>query len=130
MKKVIRNSLAVLLCLSGTVSLAGDFDGTKALICAPVVVMDCVVDEGCTKGTPDELGAPAFIRIDFEKKLIIGPKQVTPIVSMDKNDKQILMQGTELGFGWTIMVGAEGRLITSMIDHNGAYLMYGACTTL
>jgi hypothetical protein len=70
------------------------------------------------------------MRIDFAKKLVIGPKQVTPILFMDKNEKQVLLQGNELGFGWTMVVTAEGRMITSMIDHSGAYLTYGACTTL
>lgn len=130
MKKLIQLPLAGLICSLGTAVIAGDFDGSKSLICAPVVAMDCVVDEGCTKGTPDELGAPAFMRIDFAKKLVIGPKQVTPILFMDKNEKQVLLQGNELGFGWTMVVTAEGRMITSMIDHSGAYLTYGACTTL
>lgn len=130
MKNLVLNSLAALFCLSGSVALAGDFDGSKSLICAPVVVMDCVVDQGCTKGTPNELGAPAFLRIDFAKKLVIGPKQVTPILSMEKNEQQVLLQGNEQGFGWTIVVGADGKLITSMLDHTGAFLMYGACTTL
>jgi hypothetical protein len=130
MKNFLPNSIAALFCLAGMAAMAGDFDGSKPLICAPVVVMDCVVDEGCTKGTPSDMGAPAFMRIDFAKKLVIGPKRVTPIMFIDKNEKQVLLQGHELGFGWTMVVDAEGRLITSMIDHSGAFLMYGSCTTL
>lgn len=130
MKNIVRNSIAALFCLSGTLALAGDFDGSKPLICAPVVVMDCVIDEGCTKGTPDEMGAPAFMRIDFGKKLVIGEKRVTPIMFMDKNENQVLLQGIELGFGWTLVVTPEGRFATTMVDHSGVFLMSGSCTTL
>jgi hypothetical protein len=131
MKNLVRNTFASILLVSGSLSMAGDFDGSKTLICAPVVAMNCVVDQGCTRGTPDEVGAPAFMRIDFEKKLVVGPKKVTPILIMDKNDQQVLLQGNELGFGWTIVVEAnDGRLISSIINHNSAFLLYGACTPL
>jgi hypothetical protein len=119
-----------MLCLSGSITLAGDFDGSKPLVCAPAVVMDCVVGTGCTKGTPEEMGAPAFLRIDFEKKVIIGPKRASPILFMDKSAEQLLLQGSELGFGWTLALDAEGKMITTMVDRTGAFVMYGRCMAL
>jgi hypothetical protein len=130
MKNFVRYSIAALFCLSGSITLAGDFDGSKPLICAPVVVMDCVVGTGCTKGTPAEMGAPAFMRIDFEKKVVIGPKRASPILLMDKSAEQVLLQGIELGFGWTLALDAEGKMISTMVDHTGAFVMFGPCTPL
>lgn len=130
MKNTVRNSIYALLCLSGAVAMAGDFDGSKPLICAPVVAMDCVVDAGCTKGTPGELGAPAFMRIDFEKKIVIGPKRASPINFIDKNAEQVLMQGIELGYGWTMVIGSNGRMNATLVDHGGAFILHGSCITL
>jgi hypothetical protein len=57
---------------------AGDFDGSKVLICAPVEVSDCAPGETCKKGAPADVGVPAFIRIDIAKMAVIGPKRTTP----------------------------------------------------
>lgn len=130
MKNLVRNSAAAILGFSASFALAGDFDGSKSLICAPVVVMDCVAGTGCTKGTPEEMGAPAFMRIDFEKKVVIGPKRASPIMFMDKSAQQVLLQGHELGYGWTLVVDDQGKMTTTMVDHTGAFVMYGSCTPL
>jgi len=42
------------------------------------------------------------LRIDFSKKVIYGPKRSTSIVAMDTSDKQILLQGKEMEFGWML----------------------------
>ena len=47
------------------------------------------------------------MRIDFAKKTIAGPKHTTPIVSMNKNEQDILLQGTELGYAWTVAIDMQ-----------------------
>ena len=37
---------------------AGDFDGSKLLICAPVEAIDCAPGEMCKKGAPADVGVP------------------------------------------------------------------------
>src|SRR5690349_17780115 len=81
---------------------AADFDGSNPLICATIDAMDCVPGQDCTKGRAGDMGAPAFLRIDFTKKTIGGTKRTTPILSMDTSGKQILFQGKELEYGWTL----------------------------
>jgi len=69
------------------IASAGDFDGSKLLICAPVEVMDCVFGEDCMKGRFSDIGALAFLRVDFANKAIIGSKKTTLILFVDKGDK-------------------------------------------
>jgi hypothetical protein len=72
--------IAVLVFIGRGTASAGDFDGSKLLICATVDAMDCVSGEDCTKGRPGDMGAPAFLRVDFVKKTIGGPKRSVGII--------------------------------------------------
>jgi hypothetical protein len=114
----------------GTAS-AGDFDGSKLLICATVEAIDCAPGEECTKGRPDDVGAPQFLRIDFAQKVIVGPKRTTPIRFMDTSDDQILLQGMELGFGWTLALDQDSGMMTvTLVNREGGVVLFGSCTPL
>lgn len=126
--------LACLACalsagLAPLSATAGDFDGSKLLICAPVEAFDCAAGETCAKGTPDDIGAPAFMRIDFAQKAVIGPKRTSAIQYMDKSDTQLLLQGTELGYGWTIAVDqSSGKIAATLVNLEGVFVLFGSCT--
>jgi hypothetical protein len=110
---------------------AGDFDGSKVLICAPVEVSDCAPGETCKKGAPADVGVPAFIRIDIAKMAVIGPKRTTPIVSIEKSQQQILLQGTELGYAWTLALNQEsGEMSGSFVNREDVFVLFGSCTPL
>jgi hypothetical protein len=110
-------------------ALAGDFDGSRLLICAPVQAFDCAAGEDCAKGIPDDIGAPAFMRIDVANKAVIGPKRTSPILHVDKSDSQLLLLGTELGYGWTLAIDQEtGKLTATLASREAAFVMFGACT--
>jgi hypothetical protein len=134
MNSAVRNALAVFLCLAAPqfaqIAHAHDFDGKKPLICATVEAIDCSPGTACSKGIPDDMGAPSFLRVDFKKKQITGTERTTDIRYMDKDDSQLLMQGTELGFAWTIIIDAQGKMSVSLIDSTAAITLFGSCTTL
>ena len=131
MKNLMSFPLAVLAMAFGAAAVAGDFDGSKPLICAPVEALDCISGEGCEKGIPDDVGAPAFMRIDFDRKIIVGPKRSSPIAAMEKEQQQILLQGTELGMAWSMALNTEsGKMVTTFSSRDGAYVLFGSCTPL
>ena len=131
MDKMIRVPLAALIGCLGSAAIAGDFDGSRKLICAPVEAQECHTGEGCKAGIPDDVGAPAFLRVDFAKKAIVGPKRTSPIRSMDKGDNQILLQGTELGLGWNMAINmTDGKLVATFSNQDGAFVLFGSCTPL
>ena len=73
---------------------SGGGSGSKKLICAPVSAMDCADGVGeCVSGTPQELGAPTFIRIDFDRNEVAGTERTTAIRQIDKSESQVLLQG-------------------------------------
>jgi len=78
---------------------------------------------------PADIGLPQFMRIDFVKKTIRGTSRTTPIESMAKTPGQILMQGTELGFAWTLVLdSATGEMTSTLANRDHTYVMFGACT--
>lgn len=112
-------------------AFAADFDGSKALICATTEAMDCVAGNQCTKGRPDDIGAPKFFRIDFSKKIIYGPKRSTPIAAMDTTDEQILLQGKEMEYGWTLALDQDsGNMTATLVNREGVFVLFGSCTPL
>ena len=130
MTRVLHLGAALLLITAGTAS-AGDFDGSKLLICAPVEAIDCAAGEECTKGRPEDIGAPNFLRIDVGQKTIVGPKRTTPILFLDKSDDQLLLQGKELGYAWTLALDQEsGAMTITLVNREGAFVLFGSCTPL
>src|SRR4030095_7110177 len=118
----VMSLVAALVLMTCGAAAAGDFDGSKQLICAPVEAMDCGPGEGCSKERPDVVGAPNFLRIDFANKVIVGPKQTTPILLMDKSDDQLLLQGKELGYAWTLVLDQEsGMMPVILVNREAAF---------
>lgn len=129
--KNIRNPVLLSLSLLAVPALAADFDGSKPLLCATQAALDCSRGDDCASGLPEEIGAPAFMRIDLAKKAVIGPNTTSDILLQDKSGKQLLLQGREAGFGWTIAVNqGSGELTVTLTNRSGAYVLYGACTVL
>jgi hypothetical protein len=117
------------ILLSMQAAHAADFDGSKKLMCATIQAMDCVSGQECVKGRPGDIGAPKFFHIDFPQKAVGGAKRTTAIAFMEKGDDQIVLQGSELGFGWTIALDQEnGDMIATLVNRDGAFVLFGSCT--
>jgi len=127
--KLLKNLVVLVLgCVAISPVLASDFDGSKPLICATVEARDCVLTRSCFTGEAWEVGAPAFMRIDFAKKTITGTERTTAITALEKSENQLLMQGAELGFGWTLAINqTNGHFSGSMTNMDGTFLLFGSC---
>jgi hypothetical protein len=125
---------AVLSALAGfsfSAASAGDFDGSKPLICAPVQAMECYAGEKCEMGLPDAVGAPAFMRIDFGQRRVVGPKRSSAIESVTADEHQLLLQGVELGHAWSMSLNHQtGKMILSLVGKDVAFVLFGSCTPL
>ena len=108
---------------------AADFDASKPLLCASVIAVDCVANGECVSGTPFEIGAPRFMRLDFAKKRVIGQKRTSIIQSMETSESQMVLRGIELGYAWTITIDqTDGRMVTTLTNVNGVFAVFGSCT--
>jgi len=106
------------------------FDGTKPLLCASIEALDCDPGVPCERGIPDIMGAPQFLRVDFAKNEIAGPKMTTKIRSVEKDDDQIVLQGYEIGLGWTLAIDrATGNARISFAGSDATFIVFAACTS-
>ena len=106
------------------------FDGTKPLLCSSIEALDCDPGQACERGIPEIMGAPQFLRIDFAKKEIAGPKMTTAIRMMEKDDDQIVFQGYEIGMGWTFAIDrGTGNMRITFAGSESAFIIFGACTS-
>jgi len=130
MLKTLRaTALAVLVCSTPLWALGADFDGSKPLLCATIDAHFCEPGDICYRTLPGVLGAPQFMRINFAKKLIAGPQRTTEIRYMEPAEGQLLLQGTELGYGWSIALDMKtGAMSTTLVSNENVFILFGACT--
>ena len=126
------------LCIAALVGCASlarasGFDGSQDLLCAPSDVAQCDASANCERVSVSEVDLPPFLRIQFGKKQLVGlttPERVTPIENVRKVNGLTILQGAENGRAWSIVVDQEtGRMSASIADNEGAFAVFGACTT-
>jgi len=71
------------------------------------------------------------LRIDFTKNEIAGPERTGKIRSMEKDDDQIVLQGYEIGLGWTLAIDrVTGTMRITFAGSDASFIIFGACTPL
>lgn len=131
MQNILKSCVLGLTLLVPAVGLTADYDGSKNLICATVEARDCELREECFTGEAKEVGAPAFFRIDFANRLLYGPERNSTIASVEQNADAVLLQGAEIGYGWTLGINKEGGDFSgSITNFEGSFLLFGYCTVL
>ena len=130
MLKTLRvTALATLFCATPAWVLAADFDGSKPLLCATVDAHFCDIGEVCYRTLPAILGAPQFMKINFAKKTVSGPQRSTDIRFMEPSNGQLLLIGTELGYGWSIALDTKtGSMSATLVNREDVFVLFGACT--
>jgi hypothetical protein len=122
-------ALAVLVCATPSWVLGADFDGSKPLLCATIDAHFCDIGEVCYRTLPALLGAPQFMHINFAKKAIVGPRRTTEIRFMEPSAGQLLLQGTELGYAWSVALDTKtGSISTTLVNREDVFVLFGACT--
>ena len=126
-----RAALVLAISLPGAMFAAQAAEVPQQLMCATVEALDCEAGASCLRGLPSEMGAPTFMRIDLDKKVISGPRRSTPIMSMEKNADGLLLQGTEIGYGWALAIDiVQGTMAATLVNREGAFVLFGSCTPL
>ena len=142
MKKAkIFGILVSIICVFSVPAAAGDFGGSKDLLCAVMDIIECLPGGKCIEVTAEEVGIPTFLRIDFkEQKLSAtfadGSNKISPIVNSEKIDGKVILQGAEDGIegvrdglGWSLAIDEEnGKMVLTASGDSVAFAMFGACT--
>lgn len=122
--------MALMACCS-MATLAAPINGSKRAICTTEELRDCIAGAECLSGLPAEYGAPTSVRIDFAGKQVLGEHRKSKIRDIEKKDGQILLQGREMGYGWTIAIAsATGEMTLGIVNREGGFLIFGRCEPL
>ena len=122
-------------------ALAGDFDGSKPLICAVMDLVECQPGGKCQQVAAEDVGIPHFLKINFKEKKISathpdGSKKSTAIENFEKIDGKIIIQGAEDGIegvrdgvGWSLAIAEEtGKTVLTASGDEVGFVIFGACT--
>ena len=152
MNRLNKLLVAGILCGIHFSAMAADFDGSKPLICAALETNECGPVDGCVTGNAESVNLPTFLNIDFKGKMITGrenplntsgnkPKNAgkknliksreAKIKSIDKLEGVTLLQGSQHGRGWSMVINqATGKMTFSAAGDTISFAIHGACTPL
>ena len=121
--------------------VAGSFDGTGNLLCAPQSVVECGPDGSCQQVSPTSVNLPDFFQIDFKNKMITRlsaseKHQGSKIDRMEVLDSKLILQGADDGvegvrdgLAWSMAIAQDtGKLVASAAGESEAFVIFGACT--
>ena len=127
--------VVVVACLGATwpVAAAGRYDGSVPMICAVTSLVECTADGKCERSGPQEgNNLPPFIRIDVKGGVLSandGSGRKTDIKGSTTVGQQIMLQGVDNGKAWNIVIGSDtGRWGGSVVENDGSFAIFGACT--
>jgi hypothetical protein len=133
--------MGLIICIFSFPALAGDFDGSKELICAVMDLVECQPGGKCQQVTAEDVGIPQFLKINFKEKKISathgdGSQRSTTIENFEKIDGKIIIQGAEDGIegvrdgvGWSLAIAEEtGKTVLTASGDEVGFVIFGACT--
>ena len=126
--------LGAVVALGTAPALADNLAGADRMLCSASTVIKCGETGDCVIGSPMELHIPQFIEIDIKGKRLSttrasGENRSTPIVSMRREDGNLVMQGYEKGRAFSFVISEATGLLSAAVARDGiSVTVFGACT--
>ena len=141
--KKINHIILYCLVLLPSISLAGDFDGSKLLVGSVEKVLEINQFKVRDDVDPDIVGLPRRFFIDIEKKIVLPSKEsmvrrISKIQHVEHIENKVMLQGVEEGLesvddglAWSMAISKKtGKVILSASGDGVAYVVFGSCTEL
>lgn len=112
---------------------AGDFDGSKPMVCALLELSSCESGSDCRKETPDSINVPQFVFIDAKQNTITGTRPGgQPLSSKIAEERTLggllVLQGAEGSISWAININqSNGKMSFASVGDGVAFAVFGAC---
>ncbi|MDH3690334.1 MAG: hypothetical protein OEU36_12725 [Gammaproteobacteria bacterium] len=131
-RTMLTNCLTAILLLMGA---AAHGEERATLLCALGQVSECDPTGWCAGQSFDLVGLPRFVEVDFHDRIIseladVEAPRSTHIAQMTRTEEGIILQGVQLGRGWSVVITEAGGLTFSMADAQGMFVGSGACRPL
>lgn len=142
MTKIKKLALIMFCIYAGSLTaFAGDFDGSRPLLCSTADLVECEPGGNCQRVTHDSINAPRFLKINFKEKRVSKPdvgekRSDTMIERMEHVDGKLILQGAEDGIegvrdglGWTMAIAEDsGNMVLTGSGDQVGFVIFGACT--
>lgn len=135
-RRIFKGTLLYLVCFFGLIGVAATAGAAdKAMICAAAEAVVCPKDGECFRGSVDKVNLPLFFKIDAEGKKIFsltegGQIRTSGILSMNQENGVVVLQGAEVGSGWSIVIqDADGTMTLTSSKGDTGFIVFGACTS-
>jgi hypothetical protein len=115
-------------------AVAGDYDGSKPLICAASMGISCQANGECKQDTAERLNMPQFFWLDAAAKTVgekgpDGQIRSMPFQTSTQSARHLILQGTTDRLGWNATISkASGKLMIMAADGAVTQVIFGACT--
>ena len=124
--------LVLISVLLPRVAAAGDFDGSRLLLCATVDTAACTLDGQCARGEAANVNIPPFVDVDVAQKQLreVGAERSSEIKQVTRQSGQLVLQGVEEnGRGWTLAISeTTGSATLTVSGDHTAYVVFSRCT--
>ena len=137
----IGGSIIIFFFMITVPALAGNFDGSKPMLCALINIVECGSGGNCQQLTAQDVGIPRFLKVNFKEKKITatqasGNKRSTTIKNSEHVDGKLILQGAEDGIedvrdgvGWSIAIAEDtGNMVLTASGDDVGFVVFGACT--
>ena len=124
---------AVACLLAGGAAAGPPIDGKRDLVCEPTHLAQCDPDALCATISPEDVELPARLLVSFKHKKLSAPDsdRTSPIHSVEIDPAVVVVQGSQNGRGWSIVVDrASGALSGTIADAEGSIVVAGTCSAL
>ena len=129
------DACAILACLglAWPAAAASRYDGSAPMLCAVTAINECTADGKCERSAPQQgNNVPTFLRVDVKGRTLNaddGSGRKSEIKAASVVDGQLMLQGIENGKAWNMVIGSEtGRWGGSVVEDDGSFALFGACT--
>ena len=126
----IKQCFAIVFGFVASSAWAGDFDGSKVMICAPATTMRCAPGAGCVRGEAGDVNIDRFLEIDVANKMATGLRtgNTAPIEYVIHDGGQLIMHGSQNARGWSVTISEEtGEFTGTVSGEKIAFAVFGAC---
>lgn len=129
--------LLVLAGLAGTTDARGDnIEGADRVLCTSVRTTECFANGICIEGEPEQWNVPRFVQVDLEKQIMSttkasGEDRSTPIEILKREEDRVLIQGTDLGRAFSVVLNPITGLASTGIALDGNVVaVFSYCTPI
>jgi hypothetical protein len=133
---IVKKTVQCILLLGGLLAVTATASADeKCFLCAAAEAVVCPKDGECFRGPVDKVNLPLFFKIDLEEKTAKSIKEggegrTSAIKSIMNADGVIVLQGMEMGMGWSLVLHeSDGTMTLTSSKGDTGYVIFGACTS-